>query len=80
MMSVYLGCMTMVLKLPFTRAASTKGLHKYKGFCVGVGLLGLASGRDSVEFEGKVAEVGVVARFGGRGARVIDRLQRDFVN
>ena len=35
MMSVYFGCMTIVLKLPFTSAASTKGLHKCSGFCVG---------------------------------------------
>ena len=32
MMSVYFGCMTMVLKFPLTNAASTNGLHRYKGF------------------------------------------------
>ena len=74
-MSVYFGCITMVLKFPFTSAASTNGLHRYSGFCTGAGLLGLEGGNDSVEFEGNVAEVGVVDRFGGRGARDIDRLQ-----
>lgn len=73
MTSVYLGCMTIVLKLPFTNAASTKGLHKYRGFWVGfVAEFGLDGGNDSVE--GKVADVGVVDRFGGRGARDIERL------
>ena len=74
MMSVYFGCITMVLKLPLTSAASTNGLQRYKGFCAGAGLLGLDGGNDSVELDGKVAEVGVVDRLGGRGARVIDRL------
>ena len=78
MMSVYFGCITMVLKFPFTSAASTNGLHRYSGFCTGAGLLGLEGGNDSVEFEGNVAEVGVVDRFGGRGARDIDRLQREY--
>ena len=75
MISVYFGCITMVLKFPLTSAASTKGLQRYKGFCVCVGafVFGL-EGNDSVEFEGNVAEVGVVDRFGGRGALVIDRL------
>lgn len=74
-MSAYLGCITIVLKLPFTSAASTNGLQRYKGFWVGAGLLGLEGGNESEEFEGNVAEVGVVARLGGRGARDIDRLQ-----
>ena len=77
MMSVYFGCMTIVLKLPFTSAASTNGLHRYSGLGpagVGVVVLGLV-GSESVEFEGNVAEVGVVDRFGGRGARVIERLR-----
>ena len=63
--------MTMVLKFPLTRAASTKGLHRYSGFG-GVGAVGLGGGNDSVE--GKVAEVGVVDRLGGFGALFIDRL------
>ena len=37
-------------------------------------VLGL-DGSDSVEFEGNVADVGVVERLGGRGARVIERLE-----
>lgn len=77
MISVYLGCITIVLKFPFTNAASTNGLHRYSGFCAGAGgcvVLGLV-GNDSVEFEGNVAEVGVVDLLGGRGARVIDRLK-----
>lgn len=76
MMSVYLGCITIVLKLPLTSAASTKGLQRYKGLGVGgagVVVLGLA-GNESVELDGNVADVGVVDRFGGRGARVIERL------
>jgi hypothetical protein len=32
MMSVYLGNVTIVLKLPLTRAASAKGLQRYNGF------------------------------------------------
>ena len=38
MISTYLGNITMVLKLPFTSAASTKGLHKYRGFGWPLGL------------------------------------------
>ena len=71
MMSVYFGCITMVLKLPFTRAASTKGAHRKRGFDVTVSFDGLDGGKVSA---GKVAEVGVVERFGGRGALCIDRL------
>lgn len=69
MMSAYLGSMTMVLKLPFTSAASTNGLHRYSGFGMDVGD---GSGRCSWD----VADVGVVERLGGRGARDIDRLYR----
>lgn len=72
MTSAYFGSITMVLKLPFTRAASTKGLHKYNGFGVVVPV-GVVGGRESVD--GKVADVGVVDRLGGRGARCIDRLR-----
>lgn len=35
MMSTYLGSITMVLRLPLTSAASTKGLHRYRGVCAG---------------------------------------------
>jgi hypothetical protein len=31
MMSTYFGSMTIVLKFPFTSAASTNGLERYKG-------------------------------------------------
>ncbi len=67
--------MTIVLKFPFTRAASTKGLQRYNGFCVvGAGLVGLVRGSESVELEGNDPPVGVGDRLGGRGARAIDRL------
>lgn len=75
MISQYLGSITMVLKLPFTRAASTNGLHRYNGFdCWGT------MGEEGVEFGGtesvgeKVAEVGVGERLGPRGARLMERL------
>ena len=32
MISTYFGSMTIVLKFPLTKAASTKGLQRYKGF------------------------------------------------
>ena len=64
----------MVLKFPFTRAASTNGLHRYSGFW-GV----VTTGDGGAEFVGystgaNVAEVGVGDLFGLRGARDIDRL------
>ena len=31
MISTYFGSITIVLKFPLTKAASTKGLHKYRG-------------------------------------------------
>ncbi len=71
--SAYFGNMTIVLKLPFTSAASTKGLHRYNGFGA-EGLVGVAGGRESVD--GKLADVGVVERRGGRWLRCIDRLYR----
>lgn len=74
MISVYFGCMTIVLKFPLTRAASTKGLHRYSGLGV-EGDVPVGEGSDSVELEGNVAEVGVVDLRGGRGARAIDRLE-----
>ena len=59
----------MVLKFPTTRAASTKGLHRYRGLGIdGVAVVGLGGGRDSVD--GDVADVGVVERFGGLGAQI----------
>ena len=58
--------MTIVLKLPLTSAASTNGLHRYKGFWVtGDGADGDERGVESLEAAlGKVAEVGVGDRFG----------------
>jgi hypothetical protein len=75
MISTYFGSITIVLKLPLTRADSTKGLHKYRGlFGVGefVGDGGTGGGGIS---GGNVAEVGVGDRFGPRGARLMERLQ-----
>ena len=47
MISTYFGSMTMVLKFPLTKAASTKGLQRYKGFGTtwgaGDGIFGLGS-------------------------------------
>ncbi|EED81916.1 predicted protein [Postia placenta Mad-698-R] len=60
----------MCLKLPFTSAASTNGLHRYSGLGI-EGVVGVP-GSDSVD--GNVEDVGVVERFGGRGARLIERL------
>lgn len=77
--STCFGCITIVLKFPLTSAASTNGLHRYNGF-EGKGVVGLGGGSESVE--GKVAEVGVVDRFGGLGALCIDRpmeLKNDIV-
>lgn len=67
MISTYLGSMTIVLKLPFTSADSTKGLHRYKGFDGAdpeVGDGGTGGGGIS---GGKVADVGVGDLFGPRG-------------
>lgn len=59
------------MKLPFTSAASTKGLHRYNGFD-GV----VTTGDGGVISVGeKVPLVGVGERF-ARGARAIERLQR----
>lgn len=69
--SAYLGSITIVLKLPFTSAASTKGLHRYRGLGA-PGLVGVGGGRVSVD--GKLAEVGVVDRLGARGLRCMERL------
>ena len=71
MISTYFGSITMVLKLPFTRAASTNGLQRYRGR----GADATGGGGGGVRSGGKVAEVGVGARFGFRGARDIERLE-----
>lgn len=67
MMSTYLGSITIVLKFPLTRAASTNGLQRYKGLGGGGGIGD--GGRASA---GNVAEVGVGDRL-GRWARVMER-------
>jgi len=79
MMSTYFGSITIVLKFPFTRAASTNGLHRYKGFDGGGvrGVVTTGDGRASAR--GNVADVGVGARL-GRWARVIERLQQNRQN
>lgn len=75
MMSTYFGSITIVLKFPLTNAASTNGGERYKGLGIGgvrgVETTGLGGG---ISAGGNVADVGVVARFGGRCARVIERL------
>lgn len=75
MTSTYFGSMTIVLKLPLTRADSTNGLHRYRGFDiedpVGDGGTGGGGGMS----DGK-APVGVGDRFGPRGARLMERLNR----
>lgn len=59
--------MTIVLKLPLTRAASTNGLHKYNGFWVpGAVPEGDTGGAPSFEV-GNVEEVGVGERLGPLG-------------
>ena len=74
MMSTYFGNITIVLKFPFTRAASTNGRHRYKGFRGAGG--GIAAAGDGRESAGEnVAEVGVGDRL-GRWARVMERLER----
>lgn len=72
-MSTYFGSITMVLKFPFTSAASTKGLLKYSGLgtATAVGGGGDVFG-GGISGGGKVEDVGVVDLF-GRCTRVIDR-------
>jgi len=61
----------MVLKFPFTSAASTKGLQRYRGFCPAGDAGGMGGGSPGLS---KVAEVGVVGeRRGLRGWRPIER-------
>lgn len=73
MISTYFGSITIVLKFPFTRAASTNGLHRYSGFGAatvgdgGAALCGTSEGENA-------AEVGVGDRL-GRCPRVIERLE-----
>lgn len=72
--STYLGSITIVLKLPFTSAASTNGLQRYNGFWPGV-VDGDAGGRlSALEDVGKVADVGVGERLLCLGA--LPRIER----
>lgn len=75
MISTYFGNITIVLKLPLTSADSTNGLHKYRGLFEDnpVGDGGTGGGGMS---DGNVAEVGVGDRFGPRGARLMERLDK----
>lgn len=67
MISTYFGSMTIVLKFPLTKAASTKGLQRYKGFATARttddGAIGGIGGGSSVVGEA-AEEVG--ARLGPR--------------
>lgn len=70
--------MTIVLKLPLTRAASTNGLHRYNGFWIpGTDAEGDAGGAPSLEEAlGNVVDVGVGDRLGPLGPeRCIERLR-----
>lgn len=72
MISTYFGSITIVLKFPFTRAASTNGLLRYRG----LGTVTMGDGGDDFAggiSGGNVADVGVGDRF-GRCARVMERL------
>jgi len=66
MISTYFGSMTIVLKLPLTRAASTKGLHRYNGFWIPwTSIAGDAGGAPSFTVAlGDAAEIGVGERLG----------------
>lgn len=78
MISTYFGSMTIVLKLPLTRAASTNGLHRYNGFWMpGTKAEGDAGGAPSLEEAlGNVADVGVGERLGPLGPeRCMERLR-----
>lgn len=81
MISTYFGSMTIVLKLPLTRAASTNGLHKYNGFWApGAIPEGDAGGATSFKV-GNVEGVGVGERLGPLGPeRCIVRLPQTRVD
>jgi len=59
LMSTYFGSITMVLKLPLTRAASTNGLQRYKALGADV-----PPGEGGIEVDGMYSEVGDVAEVG----------------
>jgi hypothetical protein len=75
MISTYFGRTTIVLKLPLTRAASTNGLHRYRG--LGAPELAGDGGTGGGCMSWNVAEVGVGERFGPRGVRDMERLERN---
>ena len=68
MISTYFGSITIVLKFPLTKAASTKGLQRYKGFATAGttddGIVGIGGGISVVGEEGP--EGAGVARLGAR--------------
>ncbi len=64
-MSTYFGSITIVLKFPFTRAESAKGLHKYRGLEMAPSSLD-AEPREFVRE--RVPELGVGERLGLLGA------------
>lgn len=67
----------MVLKLPWTSAASTKGLQRYSGLLGSDTLGDGGTGGGCMPSDGgKVAEVGVGDLLGPRGARAIERLRK----
>ena len=76
--STYFGSITIVLKLPFTRAASTKGLQRYRGFegefPPGEGGRG---GGGMVSVVGDIEFVGVGDRL-PRGPRLMERLGKKY--
>jgi hypothetical protein len=75
MISTCLGNITIVLKLPLTRADSTKGLHKYRGLFGVVEMVGDGGIGGGGISGGKVAEVGGGDRL-ARGARLMERLAK----
>jgi len=80
MISTYLGNITIVLKLPLTRADSKNGLHKYRGL-FGTGEVEGDGGTGGGGMSGgNIDEVGVGDRFGPRGARLMERLDRRILN
>ena len=82
MISTYLGNMTIVLKLPFTSAASTNGRHRYNGSGLGMVSETGVGGADALLAGGGISNVGVegLARFDDPplcAERVIDRLGKN---
>ena len=71
MISTYFGSMTIVLKFPLTKAASTKGLQRYKGFETAAGTtdegtIGIGGGTSVIGEEVAEGAGVVVVRLGPR--------------